>query len=136
MVEEFLAAVLPRLTEADTALHNGNPDLRRAMWSHKDPVTLFGAVATKTGWDEIGPTFDWLASTFSNCESFEYEVVAAGVSDDLAYNTGIEHATASVGGGAPRPLLTTRDHNLSGGRMASESRPPAWRSRPRQRLRR
>ncbi|MDP8975436.1 MAG: hypothetical protein M3N28_03535 [Actinomycetota bacterium] len=36
-VEEFLAAVLPRLTEADTALHNGNPDLRRALWSHKDP---------------------------------------------------------------------------------------------------
>ncbi len=24
-------AVLPRLTEADTALHNGNPDLRRAL---------------------------------------------------------------------------------------------------------
>lgn len=47
------------------------------------PVTLFGAVATKTGWEEIGPTFDWLASAFSNCESFEYEVVAAGVSDDL-----------------------------------------------------
>ena len=37
----------------------------------------------------------------SNCESFEYEVVAAGVSGDLAYMAGIEHTTASVGGGAP-----------------------------------
>ena len=102
-VEEFLTAMLPRLTEADTALHNGNPDFRRAMWSHKDPVTLFGALVTKIAWDEIGPTFDWLASTFSNCESFEYEVVAAGVSGDLAYIAGIEHTTASVGGGAPAP---------------------------------
>ncbi len=45
--------------------------------------------------------FDWLASNFSNCESFEYEVLAAGVGGDLAYIAGIEHTTASVGGAAP-----------------------------------
>lgn len=102
-VEELLAATLPQLEEADTALHNGNPDLRSAMWSHNDPVTLFGAAVTKTGWAEVGPTFDWLASNFSNCESFEYEVVAAGVSGELAYIAGIEHTTASVGGAPPVP---------------------------------
>lgn len=100
-VEAFLAATLPRLEEADTALHNGNPNLRSAIWSHNDPVTLFGAVATKNGWSQIGPTFDWLASNFSSCESFEYEVIAAGVSGDLAYMVGIEHTTAAVGGAAP-----------------------------------
>ncbi len=100
-VEEFLAAVLPRLEEADTALHNGKPNLRKAMWSHEDPVTVFGAAVTRSGWDQIGPAFDWLASNFSNCESFEYEVLAAGVSGDLAYIAGIEHTTASVGGAAP-----------------------------------
>ena len=135
-VEEFLTAMLPRLTEADTALHNGNPDLRSAMWSHNEPVTLFGAAATKTGWNEIGPTFDWLASTFSNCESFKYEVVAAGVSGHLAYIAGIEHTTASVGGGGARPLLTARDHDPPAGGWRLESRLPAWRSRPGQRLRR
>ena len=102
-VEEFLAATLPRLEEADTALHNGNADLRSAMWSHNDPVTLFGAVVTKRGWAEIGRAFDWLASNFSNCESFEYEVLAADVSGDLAYIAGIEHTTASVGGAPPAP---------------------------------
>ena len=100
-VEEFLAATLPRLEKAETALHNGNPGLRSEMWSHNDPVTLFGAVASKSGWGDIAPTFDWLASTFSNCESFEYEVVAAGVSHDLAYIVGIEHTTASVGAASP-----------------------------------
>ena len=48
-VEEFLAATLPRLEKAETALHNGNPGLRSEMWSHNDPVTLFGAVASKSG---------------------------------------------------------------------------------------
>ncbi len=100
-VEEFLAATLPRLEEADTALHSGDPHLRSAIWSHNDPVTLFGAAVTRSGWSEIGPTFEWLASTFSDCKSFEYEVIAAGVSGDLAYIVGMEHTTASVGGAAP-----------------------------------
>jgi ketosteroid isomerase-like protein len=68
------------------------------MWSHEDPVTLFGAVTTKTGWGDVGPTFDWLASTFSNCASAEYEVLAAGASGDLAYVAGIEHTRASING--------------------------------------
>ncbi len=100
-LDEFLAAALPQLEEADTALHNGDPSLRKAVWSHNDPVTVFGAVLTKSGWDQIGPAFDWLASRFSNCESFQYEVIAAGVSGDLAYIAGIEHTTASVGGAPP-----------------------------------
>lgn len=102
-VEAFLAETMPRLEEADRALHNGNPELRKSMWSHNDPVTLFGAVATMSGWNEIGPAFDWLASTFSNCDSFRYEVVAAEVSGDLAYIAGIEHTTASVGGAPAVP---------------------------------
>lgn len=73
-VDEFLAAVVPPLTAADTAIHNGDAGQRIALWSRKDPVTLFGALQTKTGWGEIAPTFEMLASRFSNCESFEYEV--------------------------------------------------------------
>jgi ketosteroid isomerase-like protein len=33
-----------------------------AMWSTKDPVTLFGAWLTSSGWDDISHTFSWLAS--------------------------------------------------------------------------
>jgi hypothetical protein len=50
--EAFLASVLPRLTEADNALHNGDAGPRKAMWSHSDPVTLFGAARSGSGWDE------------------------------------------------------------------------------------
>ena len=102
-VDEFLASLMPRLTEADTALHNGDAGPRTAMGSRNDPVTVFGAAVTKIGWGEIGPAFDWLASRFSNCESFEYEVIGAGVSGDLAYIVGTEHTTSSIGDAPPTP---------------------------------
>jgi ketosteroid isomerase-like protein len=99
-VDEFLASVLPPLTAADTALHNGDAGRRIALWSRKDPVTLFGALQIKTGWCEIAPTFEWVASRFSDCESFEYEVLAAGVSGDLGYIAGVEHTEAAIGDAA------------------------------------
>ncbi len=100
-VDGFLESTMPLLAEAETALLNGDAGLRSTIWSHTDPVTLFGAAVTKSGWGEIGLTFDWLASRFSNCESFEYEVIAADVSDELAYVVGIEHKTVSIGGAPP-----------------------------------
>jgi ketosteroid isomerase-like protein len=101
-VDEFLAAALPPLTAADTAIHNGDAGPRIALWSRKDPVTLFGALQIRSGWREIAPIFEMLAARFSNCESFEYEVIAAGVSNDLAYIAGVEHTTAAIGDAAPQ----------------------------------
>lgn len=101
--EDFLQSAVPRLREADTALHNGDPGPRMAMWSRNDPVTLFGAVMTKSGWGELGPAFEWLGSRFSNCRSFEYEVIAAQASGDFAYLVAIEHTVASIAGAAPQP---------------------------------
>lgn len=102
-VGTFLDSTMPRLKAADTALHNGDASPRAAIWSHNDPVTLFGAAFTASGWAQLSATFDLLASRFSNCKSWEYEVMAAGASGDLAYIVGIEHTTASVGGAAPEP---------------------------------
>ncbi len=101
-VDTFLRSTLPRLKEADTALHNGDASPRGMMWSHKDPVTLFGLALSNQGWGEIGPLFERLASRFSNCTSFEYDVVAAGLSGDLAYIVAIEHTTASIDGSDPQ----------------------------------
>jgi ketosteroid isomerase-like protein len=98
--EAFLASVLPRLTEADSALHNGNAGPRKAVWSHNDPVTLFGAARSASGWDELRQLFDWLESQFSN-GAYEYEVIAAGASGDLGYIVGIEHSSVSIGGAEP-----------------------------------
>ena len=61
--------------------------------------------ADQRGWDEIAPAFEFLASRFSNCKSFEYEVIAAGASGDLGYIVGIEHTIAAVGSAAPEPCM-------------------------------
>ena len=100
-VDDFLGSVLPTLHEMEKAFHNGDVGPRMANWSHDDPVTLFGALLTKRGWSEVAPAFEFLASRFSNCAAFEYEVIGAAASGDLGYIVGYEHTTASVGGAEP-----------------------------------
>ena len=65
------------------------------------PVTLFGGVMGGAGWAEIEPIFRRLGASFSDCSSYDNEVIAAGASDDLAYTVAFEHTTASVSGGPP-----------------------------------
>lgn len=100
-VDDFLAQAMPRQVAAETAIHNGDPGPRLAMWSDRDPVTLFGAWVSKSGWDEVSGTFRWLAERFANCSAYEVELVAAGASGDLAYTVAYEHTTASVEGRPP-----------------------------------
>jgi ketosteroid isomerase-like protein len=103
-VEDFLEATLPRLVEAEEALHNGDVEPRLAMWSRNDPVTLLGAAGmSNSGWDECSRTFKWLASVFSNCQEYRCELIAAGASGDLAYTVGLEHSVVSRNGAPPEP---------------------------------
>lgn len=99
-VDQFVARVVPKLKEEAAAIHDGDVKPRMALWSRTDPVTLFGAVMTRSGWDELEPAFARLAGSFSGSESFEFEVMAAGVSGDLGYVAGIERSRASRDGGA------------------------------------
>ncbi|MFE9645026.1 nuclear transport factor 2 family protein [Streptomyces sp. NPDC006365] len=54
--------------------------------------------ADRIGWSELGPTFEWVATRFTECASLEYELLAAGASGDLAYLVAIERITATVNG--------------------------------------
>ena len=98
-LDDFLATTLPRQIKAETAIHNGDPAPRLEMWSTKDPVTLFGAWGPcKSGTDEVTRISRWVASRFSNSTSYSFELVAAGVSGDLAYTVGYERNMTSVDG--------------------------------------
>jgi ketosteroid isomerase-like protein len=97
-VDDFLGEVMPRLIVAESALHNGDVEPRLRMWSRDDPVTLFGAWLSDTGWQDVSNSFRVLASRFSDCTSFDIELVAAGASDRLAYTVAYEHTSASVEG--------------------------------------
>ena len=95
---EFLETLVARMKTADDALHSGDAGPRKALWSTKEPVSVFGAAMSATGPVETEATFDWLASRFTGFESAEWEVLSADVSGDLAYVVAIEHTTGSIGG--------------------------------------
>ena len=102
--DDFLAEMLPRLLEEGKAIHNGDPTLRTETWSTKEPVTIFGAFGLcHAGSDEVAQTHRWVASRFSNCEAYEFELVTADVSGDLAYTVGYERHSTSIDGGPVEP---------------------------------
>lgn len=99
-LDDFLTNTLARQIKAEEAIHNGDPEPRLAMWSTRDPVTLFGAgVPVRSGSDEVTRISRWVASGFSNCTAYRFELIAAGISGDLAYTVGFEHSTRSMRGG-------------------------------------
>jgi ketosteroid isomerase-like protein len=98
-LDDFLAATLPRQLKAEEALHNGDVTPRLEMWSRQEPLTVFGALRGANGWDEVSQSFRWVASRFSNCTAFNFDLVAAGASGDLAYTVGYERCSRSWDGG-------------------------------------
>ncbi|MEV4315342.1 nuclear transport factor 2 family protein [Actinocrispum sp. NPDC049592] len=97
--ENFLAEMLPKQLAAERAIHGGDAGPRKALWSHTDPVSLFGAaIPARTGWTDLARTFDWVASTFKDPKDYRFEMLAAHASCDLAYTVGFEHNTVTLHG--------------------------------------
>ena len=97
----FLESTLANQIRAERALHNGDLTPRLSTWSHHDPVTVFGAgVPFCAGWTDVRAVFDWLAATFTGCDDYDFELIAADADGDLAYTVGIERYRATTASGA------------------------------------
>ena len=107
--EQFLAEMLPQQRAAEQAIHNGDVEPRLALWARTEPVTLFGAKLSASGWADLEPIFRNVASWFSDSEEYEFEVIAAGASGDLAYTVGYEHNRVKVNG-VPRTYTLRVTH--------------------------
>lgn len=94
--ERFLDEMLPRQRAAELALHNGDAEPRLGLWSRVDPVTVFGAKMSSAGWPDVEQMFRKVASWFSDSTAYEFEVIAAGASGDLAYTVGYERNQVKV----------------------------------------
>jgi ketosteroid isomerase-like protein len=94
--DEFLAWVNSQMKDAEIAIHEGDAAPRRAIWSRRDPVTVFGAWKSVVGSAEVDELFTWLEQSFSACPSYELEIVAADVIGDMAYTVAYEHTQATV----------------------------------------
>lgn len=96
--EDFIAWVHSDLRDAEIAVHNGDAAPRRAIWSRNDPVTVLGARRNAVGQHELVELFAHLADSFSDCTSFDYQLLEAEVLGDAAYTAGFEHISATVNG--------------------------------------
>lgn len=84
--------------DAELALHHGDPAPRSALWSRNEPVSVLGAWRNAVGQEEVRDLFAYLGQSFSDCTSFELELLAHEVRGDLAFTVGLEHTSVSVGG--------------------------------------
>jgi ketosteroid isomerase-like protein len=112
--------MLDRQIAAETAIHNGDVEPRMALWTRSDPVTLLGWARdghVQPGMGCVSQTFRWVASRFSDCTAYSFELLAAGASGDLAHTVGFERADLSVDGGPPQStkLRVTHVYRREGG---------------------
>jgi len=96
--DDFLNWVKSTLYDAEVALHNGDADKRRAIWSPNEPVSILGAMRNALGQQEVEAIFVYLEKTFSDCTSYSFELQAYDVVGDMAYTAGLEHTSASIDG--------------------------------------
>ena len=105
MAEDFERDFLPRFVEAQRVFHDGDAEPNIALWSTRDPVTLFAARGlVVSGVEDSIKAFRFVASTFSGERGFEWETIAAEVVGDLAYTVAIERYTASADGRPPETI--------------------------------
>jgi ketosteroid isomerase-like protein len=109
-LDDFLTPTLARQLDAEQAFINGDPEPRLAMWSTQDPVTVFGAMRSNIGAEEVRGVFRWLATRFSNRTDYRFELVAADASGDLAYTLGYEHISFSMDGAPVEPYTLRVTH--------------------------
>ena len=96
--ERFLDEMVPRQRAAEQAIHDGDAEPRLALWSRTDPVTVFGAKMSSSGWPTLEQMFRKVAAWFSDSTEYEFEVIAAGAGGDLAYTVGYERNQVKVDG--------------------------------------
>jgi ketosteroid isomerase-like protein len=109
-LQAFLDEWIPVQHQTGIDMHSGDTKSWIDAWSHREPVTIFGAgVRSRVGWEEVHRTITWVASAFDDCRTYEYELITAGVEGDLAYTCGFERYTAARpdGGAVSNELRVT-----------------------------
>jgi quercetin dioxygenase-like cupin family protein/ketosteroid isomerase-like protein len=110
-LEHFHTTMLAPQAAAEEAFVNGDPGPRAALWSRREPVTLYGAIGmSESGWDQLGASFGWVSSRFSEVSDFRFDVEVVEVSGDMAYTLGFERFNGSIAGRPVEPVTVRVTH--------------------------
>jgi ketosteroid isomerase-like protein len=90
---------------------NGNPEVYKTLYSHRDDVTNANPFGPPVrGWSEVSATLDRAARVYRDGEIVGFDNVSTVIASDLAYTVEIESYRARVGGSdelAPVSLRVT-----------------------------
>jgi len=91
-----LDAVMDASRRAVRAFAKGNPEPFKALWSHRDDVTLANPSGRAVqGWERVSQALDYAASRFRDGD-VTFEIIATFLSSDLAAMHGRERWQAKV----------------------------------------
>ena len=95
------------------------------MWTRLDPVSVGGAAGpVRTGWTEVEKSFRWIAGRFSDCSSYDLDIITADVRGDLAYVVCWERAKLRMDGEPSQDNCAARHPHLPPRARRVEERPP------------
>ena len=110
-IEEFRTTMLAAHVDAEEAFMRGDPQPRIALWSRRDPVTLFGAAGmSESGSEQLERTFTWVASRFSQVTDYRIDVELVKVAGEIAYVLWFERCNASIAGRPVQPVTVRATH--------------------------
>ena len=93
-----LERVLQRWHLAQDEFVKGNPEPVKQMWSHEEDVSVANPYGPPVrGWEKVSGVVEHAASQRRDGEATGFEVVAKGVTPELAYVVQIERARSKVG---------------------------------------
>ena len=84
--EVTFAEALAQVESAQVELVRGRPEAFKALWSHRDDVTLTGGLggAIEKGWSNVSRRLEWVATQYAEGRR-EHQEIARVVGRDLAY---------------------------------------------------
>ncbi|MCD5348100.1 nuclear transport factor 2 family protein [Agromyces sp. H3Y2-19a] len=96
--EDFLIWLHEDFVRAERAMFNGDDGPRRAIWAEDEPVSVLGAWRNATNRAELIEAFEELATSFSDCTDYAFDLVSFDVGGEMAYTVGYERVAGSVDG--------------------------------------
>lgn len=109
---EDLGVALDRVQQAVQQFANGDPEPYKACWSHADDITICGGWgAYERGWEQVGPRLEWAAARWRGGHT-DFELLAQGMSGDLAYTVWLEQGDALLEGVAEYAPIALRVTHL------------------------
>jgi len=103
------ALPLEEYHRAGLEIVNGNPEVYKEVYSHRDDVTLanpFGPPAR--GWHEVSATVEAAAKHYRDGEVVEFENLSTVITPNLAYTVEVENYRARVGGAEKMTSVSLR----------------------------